>query len=213
MITLTITIRTVNLSVFDDFYGSVFAWRPIVTSVCYRPISLNNVGTGTWWCASTETCRVEIDESELFSPIRRVFLEWDRRRLTTVKDTRGQNEPPLAQCAADPAFLSESAFQLSWLRIEAVRRDMVILNPYDHSPDYFSSFSRFWWLFVERFHCIDRSFLLWEATCSKSWQFQWSIFHSSQFESVLRMSCLSDSKRLEQWRWWTNALIQGGLFH
>jgi hypothetical protein len=75
---MTIMNKFVHLSVSDDLCLSVFNRKPILETVCYRWIWLNNVGTGTgrWWWDSTKISILEIDKRKLFSPLVPVFLEW-----------------------------------------------------------------------------------------------------------------------------------------
>jgi hypothetical protein len=57
--------------------------KSIRATVCYRP-AFEWCSHGTWWWASTEISRMQIDDSKLFCPITPVFLEWDRRPLETL---------------------------------------------------------------------------------------------------------------------------------
>jgi hypothetical protein len=62
----------VNLCIFDDFCTSVFA-----RDRCGRPFAIGRriegCSHGTWWWASTEISRMEIDESKLFAQLLHFF--------------------------------------------------------------------------------------------------------------------------------------------
>jgi hypothetical protein len=72
--------RHVNLSVFDDF---CLRSSSVKATVCYRP-TIEWSPNGTWWWASIEISRMEIDQSKLSCPIAPVFLEWDMSPLKTL---------------------------------------------------------------------------------------------------------------------------------